>query len=113
MIHSPEVDAFVRWIVMNPHKLVPCLQDPDGFLAAANVGPDASAFIKGLGREGLVALVKTTGEAIMADPNADGTVQRDRNVSGFGARPSSAPKVVTPPPWAVPPPAPATPESSA
>ncbi|GAC1363573.1 MAG: hypothetical protein NVSMB32_05300 [Actinomycetota bacterium] len=85
---TPEVEAFVRYLAMNPHKLELYARDPEDFLVATNVGGEASATIREMGVEGVRQVVKTVAEAIYADPEA-GVLRRDETVRGFGARPPS------------------------
>lgn len=80
-----EVDAFVRWLAMSPHKLDAFAADPDSFLEEANVGPEARRLIRAYGVEGLRSLVRDTASRIFADPEA-GIVRRDDSVPGFGSR---------------------------
>jgi hypothetical protein len=46
---SPEVEAFIRYLAMNPHKLADYKQDPSGFLDAANLGEDARTALEAFG----------------------------------------------------------------
>lgn len=81
----PELDAFVRWLAMSPHKLEGFARDPEGFLVASNVGPDAAAAVRALGVEGVRRLVSEKSEAILSD-TSELTYRRDETVQGFGAR---------------------------
>ena len=79
-----EVEAFVRWLAMSPHKLDAYAADPEGFLEAANVGAEARTLIKAYGVEGLRSVVRDTAGQIFADPDA-GILRRDDSVRGYGS----------------------------
>jgi hypothetical protein len=86
---TPEVEAFIRFLAMNPHKTDDYLRDPQDFMDATQVSPPAQAVLSAMGPNNLLAMIKGLAEKVLAEPDS-GTYGRDDTVQGFGARrPSS------------------------
>jgi hypothetical protein len=85
---SPEVEAFIRWLAMNPHKLDDYKRNPSAFLAAANLGEEARAALEAWGPDSVARGVQIKAEEIYSAPEAamPTTYGRDENAKGFGAR---------------------------
>jgi hypothetical protein len=85
---SPEIEAFIRWLAMNPHKLEDYKSNPAAFLDAANLGDDARASLEAWGPESVARGVQAKAEEIHADPESASpmTYGRNENVKGFGAK---------------------------
>ena len=85
---SPEVEAFIRWLAMNPHKLDDYKRNPSGFLDGANLGEEARAALEAWGPESVARGVQIKAEEIYSAPEAarPTTYGRDENAKGFGAR---------------------------
>ena len=85
---SPEVEAFIRWLAMNPHKLEDYKANPTAFLDAANLGEDARATLEGWGPDSVARGVTLKAEEIYSSPEAasPNTYGRDESAKGFGAK---------------------------
>jgi hypothetical protein len=85
---APEVEAFIRWLAMNPHKLADYKANPTAFLNAANLGEDARATLEGWGPESVARGVMLKAEEIYSAPEAasPNTYGRDESAKGFGAK---------------------------
>jgi hypothetical protein len=85
---SPEVEAFIRYLAMNPNKLADYKQNPSAFLDAANLGDDARTALEAWGPESVARGVQIKAEEIYSAPEAGRptTYGRDENARGFGAR---------------------------
>lgn len=88
MQEGAEVEAFVRWLAMNPHKLEEYMKNPGAFLDAANVGDEARAAIVGAGPGAIRRAVSAKSEEIYSGPEATApnTYGRDETATGFGAK---------------------------
>jgi hypothetical protein len=86
---TPEVEAFIRWLAMNPHKLEDYQKNPSAFLDAANLGEDARATLEAWGPESVARGVHIKAEEIYSAPEAaaPNSYGRNENVKGFGTRP--------------------------
>ena len=82
---SPEVEAFIRFLAMNPHKTDDYLRDPQGFMDATQVSPPAQAVLSAMGPDNLLLMIKNMAEKVLHQPDS-GTYGRDETVQGFGAR---------------------------
>lgn len=82
---TPEIEAFIRFLAMNPHKTDYYLQDPQQFMDATQVSPQAQAVLSAMGPDNLLALIKQVAEKVLQEPDS-GTFGRDETVQGFGAR---------------------------
>ena len=85
---SPEVEAFIRWLAMSPHKLADYRANPAAFLDAANLGEDARATLEAWGPASVARGVELKAEEIYSAPEAamPNTYGRDESAKGFGAR---------------------------
>jgi len=83
---AAEVESFIRWLAVNPHKLQEYESDPKGFLDAANVGDAARAAIQAAGTAGVRQAVRAKEEEIYSAPETDNTYGRDETATGFGAK---------------------------
>jgi len=85
---SPEVEAFIRWLAMSPHKLADYKANPTAFLDAANLGEDARAALEAWGPESVARGVALKAEEIYSGPEAasPNTYGRDESAKGFGAK---------------------------
>lgn len=85
---SPELEAFIRYLAMNPQKLADYRANPTSFLDAANLGPEARASLDAWGPESVARGVQKKAEEILADPESANpmTYGRDESVRGFGAK---------------------------
>jgi len=85
---TPEVEAFIRWLAMNPHKMEDYMMNPDAFLAATNLGDEAGETIRTLGPSAIRRAVNEMAEEVYSSPEAamPNTYGRDETVRGFGAK---------------------------
>jgi hypothetical protein len=85
---SPELEAFIRYLAMNPHKLEDYKHNPSSFLDAANLGAEARASLEAWGTDSVAKGVRKKAEEIYGDPESarPTTYGRDETVKGFGAK---------------------------
>ena len=85
---SPEIEAFIRWLAMNPHKLDDYKANPPAFLDAAHLGEEARATLEAWGPESVARGVALKAEEIYSAPESasPSTYGRDESARGFGAR---------------------------
>jgi len=85
---TSEVEAFIRFVALNPHKLEAYLKAPRAFLDAMGVGDEARAVLESYGPDGVRRAARAKADEVYNAPEAaaPNTYGRDESAKGFGSK---------------------------